>query len=70
MTGQVLVFMEEASEGDGTSQEVTTKECSAARSENENHPKLRAPGAWGPATAWLVRAAGEQGRLWSLGGCV
>lgn len=55
VTGPVLVFMKEAPEGDGTSQEVTTEECSSARSENKNHPKLRGPRSLESATASIVR---------------
>lgn len=40
--GALFCFsQEQASEGDGTSQEVTTEECSIARSENRNHLKVQ-----------------------------
>lgn len=43
--------LEQASEGDGTSQEVTTEECSIARSENRNHSEAQEAGGlpqrWG-----------------------
>lgn len=40
----VLLSQGQAAEGDGTSQEVTTEECSTARTETRSHPRAQGAG--------------------------